>query len=77
MVSPMITPRYAEDVAYFLSISLYKFVNELESSNAPYVRGLAMHLGLPTRYDNGAKKTMAVLAAGIFTQIREMKGVAR
>lgn len=69
----LITPRYAEEVAYFLSLPLYRFVNELETCNAKYTRGLATHLGLPTRYANGQIKSRDVLAAAIFEYFRQAR----
>lgn len=73
MVSAMVVINYKEDVAYFLGLPFWKFDSELQTSTAKYLRGLATHLNLPTRYDCGSIKSGAVLAAAIYEEVRRMK----
>lgn len=56
-----------------MSLRLRDLIDELESSPARVVRGLAMQMGIPLQYDLGGKRSKDVLAAHIFEEIRQRK----
>lgn len=59
------------DVDYFKSLNIRYLAKELETSRSSYLRALAEHLGIDTRYDKHCRKPKNVLAAAIYEHIRQ------
>jgi hypothetical protein len=73
MATAMMAVNFKEDVEYLISLPYYKMGAELETNNAKYTRALAGHLGLATRYGDGAIKNCATLVAAIYEDLRRKR----
>lgn len=75
MVSPMITPRYAEDARHLAELSPRELDRELQACDLAYLRNLAGHLNVATVGVTGRNITGAAILAGVYKAVMAMKGV--
>lgn len=74
MVSPMITPRYAEDARHLAELSPRELGYALEGCDVAYLRNLAGHLNVATVGVTGRKMSGAVILVGVYKAVVAMKG---
>jgi len=77
MVSPLITPRYAEDARALAELSPRELGYALEGCSLAYLQNLAGHLNVATVGVTGRRVSGAVIVANVYRAVIEMKGATK